>query len=285
MNADDLGLHVAVRRAVEALAEAGVLGSASVLANGPDVEQAVRVRGVSLGAHLNILRGRPVSPLGDVRSLVGRDGRFAGSFARLYLMQLARRLDLDEVELEWTRQVERLRALGARLTHIDGEKHTHALPRLRPIAERVAAKFRIPFVRVPRERWRGTAPLRGQARVLALRWWLRHVGPVPRDAEHVWGIADQGERLTPKRFAADLGRATGASPPGSITSRTIEIVCHPGLEHAGDGEIDPAFGSMRVRDLWRPEYESLRSGPWRTVLADHGWRLASFDDLTDELRP
>ena len=54
VNVDDLGLHPAVRRAVEALAARGSVTSASVLANGPDVRAATRVRGVSLGARYGV---------------------------------------------------------------------------------------------------------------------------------------------------------------------------------------------------------------------------------------
>lgn len=272
INADDLGLHVAVRRAVEALAECGTLTSASVLANGPDLEESVRLRGISLGAHLNILRGPPISAATEVPSLIGGDGLFLGSYAALFARYATGRLALEEVELEWTRQLERLFERGARLTHVDGEKHTHAWPGLFPIARRVASAFGIANVRVPRERWTLAAPLAGQARVLALRTWLRHVD---RRDLGVWGIAHQGADLRPEALRAALAH----DHDGSITSRTIEIACHPGLAHEGDAEIDGRFGRMRVRALWGPEFQSLRFGQWRAVLDEMGWTLASFDDL------
>ena len=61
MNVDDLGVHPAVARAALALSEKGLVTSASVVANGPDVESAVRLQaeGVSIGVHLDIVRGRP----------------------------------------------------------------------------------------------------------------------------------------------------------------------------------------------------------------------------------
>ncbi|MBL9150653.1 MAG: ChbG/HpnK family deacetylase [Phycisphaerae bacterium] len=272
INADDLGLHVAVRRAVESLAERGTLTSASVLANGPDLEESVRLRGISLGAHLNILRGPPISAVTEIPSLVGSDGLFLGSYAALFARYATGRLALDEVELEWTRQMERLVERGARLTHVDGEKHTHAWPRLFPIARRVAAAFGVANVRIPRERWTRAAPLAGQARVLLLRAWLRRV---ERHDLGVWGIAHQGEHLTPEALRAALAHETD----GSITSRTIEIACHPGLAGDGDAEIDARFGRMRVRALWGPELQSLRSERWRAVLDEMGWALASFDDV------
>jgi predicted glycoside hydrolase/deacetylase ChbG (UPF0249 family) len=272
INADDLGLHVAVRRAVEELAERGTLTSASLLANGPDLAESVRIRGISLGAHLNILRGPPISAPTEIPSLLGPDGLFLGSYAALYARYATGRIALEDVELEWTRQLELLVERGARLTHVDGEKHTHAWPRFFPVAQRVAAAFGIANVRVPRERWTLAAPIAGQMRVLFLRAWLRSV---ERRDLGVWGIAHQGECLTPDALRAALARADD----GSITSRTIEIACHPGDATDGDADIDPRFGRMRVRALWGPELRSLRSERWRTVIDEMGWTLASFDDL------
>ena len=76
VNVDDLGLHPAVRRAVEACAAQGTVTSASVLANGPDQDAVRPYPGLTLGAHLNILRGAPLSPPREVASLVGENGLF-----------------------------------------------------------------------------------------------------------------------------------------------------------------------------------------------------------------
>lgn len=59
VNVDDVGLHPAVQRAVEACAAEGIVTSASVLANGPYVRDARSLTGIGLGAHLNLLRGDP----------------------------------------------------------------------------------------------------------------------------------------------------------------------------------------------------------------------------------
>ena len=139
VNVDDLGLHPAVRRAVEACAAIGAVTSASVLANGPDLASVRPVAGVSLGAHLNILRGPPLSPAREVRSLLGADGNFTGSAAALAWRVARGVVRRDEVRLEWSRQVAALRERGLALSHVDGEKHTHCLPGLFAVACEVAA--------------------------------------------------------------------------------------------------------------------------------------------------
>ena len=272
INVDDIGLHPAVRRAVEACAERGTVTSASVLANGCDQDAIRPYPGVSLGAHLNILRGAPISPPGEVRSLVGSDGLFLGSVAALAWRVMRRQVVHAEVRLEWSRQVAHLRERGLALSHVDGEKHTHCLPGLFAIACDVAREHGIGWIRRSDERF-GNATLpasairRGVLRALCAR---AETGPSLRTTDAVWGIAEQGARLTPDACARAL---KGIGP------RIVEVVCHPGQRAAGDPALPQSFGRMRVHELWEPEFRSLMEGAWQEAAATHGWQLTSFDRL------
>jgi len=272
INVDDIGLHPAVRRAVEACAERGTVTSASVLANGPDQDAIRPYPGVSLGAHLNILRGVPLSPASEVRSLLGDDGLFLGSAAKLAWRVLRRQVVASEVRLEWSRQVAHLRARGLALSHLDGEKHTHCLPGLFAIACDVAREHGIQWVRRSDERFGNarfgaSALRRGVLRALCA---YAQTGPDIRTPDAVWGIAEQGARLTPDACARAL---KGIGP------RVIEIVCHPGLRADGDPALPATFGRMRVHELWEPEFRSLMDGAWQEAAATNGWRITSFDRL------
>lgn len=90
LNVDDLGLRVAITCAVLKGVERGVVTSASVLANGPDIEHVAELaakgalQNLSLGANLNILRGTSISNPEKIPSRV-RDGRlFLGSYTKLF---------------------------------------------------------------------------------------------------------------------------------------------------------------------------------------------------------
>ncbi|MFM7260419.1 MAG: ChbG/HpnK family deacetylase [bacterium] len=272
VNVDDLGLHPAVRRAVEECAALGTVTSASVMANGPDLAAVRPVRGVSMGAHLNVLRGRPLSPVHEVRSLVGGDGCFLGSFAHFAMRALRGSIQHDELRLEWSRQIMRLREHGLELSHVDGEKHTHCLPGLFTIACEVACEAGIPWVRRSLEAHGNPAFGAAWLRRAVLRAWCERAQPVRgvRCADGVWGIAEQGARLTSTACARALADVHG---------ETIEIVCHPGRPHRGDPALPEGFGRMRVAALWEPELRSLLEDPWREVAADHGWTLTGFDRL------
>ncbi len=277
VNVDDLGLHPAVRRAVEACAAAGTVTSASVLANGPDLASVRPIAGVSLGAHLNILRGPPLSPAHEVRSLLGADGNFTGSAAALAWRVARGAVRRDEVRLEWSRQVAALREHGLALSHVDGEKHTHCLPGLFSVACEVAAEHGIRWVRRSDERFgniRVGAPAlrRGLLRALCVS---ARTTAMTESTDAVWGIAEQGRSFR----AAACERALAG-----IGARRIEVVCHPGDRRDGDPALPGSFGRMRVHELWAPEFESLRDGSWLETAARNRWKLVNFESVSSDAR-
>ena len=277
INVDDLGLHPAVRRAIEECAALGTVTSASVLANGPDIDAVRPIAGVSLGAHLNILRGPPLSPVHEVRSLVGDDGNFVGSAAKLASRVFRGAVKRDEVRLEWSRQVAALRGRGLALSHVDGEKHTHCLPGLFAVACEVASEHGIRWVRRSDERFGNLhlgAPALRRALLRALCVSAR-TNASTESTDAVWGIAEQGTAFTAaacERALAGLGR------------RRIEVVCHPGNRADGDPALPSSFGRMRVHELWEPEFRSLRDGSWRETAARNRWKLVNFETLSSDAR-
>ncbi len=273
INADDLGLHPAVQRAVDELGRRGVLTSASLLVNGPLAEQAARTTSVALGVHLNILRGRPVLPAGRLGTLVDTAGNFLGDYWRLARRAAAGRLDLRQVEDEWEAQLRRALDLGVQPDHLDSEKHIHCWPALMPIVCRLARRYNIAWVRRTVERGWPIGSAGGLLRVLLLRWWAGRHRPADavRWPDAVWGIACQGRRLSARRLGAYLRRLESA--------QVVEVVCHPGDPRADDPPLPDAYGRMRVARQWRAEYETLAGGGWREVLQEAGASLVSYRDV------
>jgi len=75
LNADDFGLTCGINRAIGELHTAGVLTSATLMANGPAFGDAVRGRPLAstlgVGCHIVLTDGTPVSPPSSIRSLLG----------------------------------------------------------------------------------------------------------------------------------------------------------------------------------------------------------------------
>src|SRR5882672_9937354 len=156
VNADDLGLTVGVNDGIFDAHELGILTSASLFANAPATEDAIRRArsraSLGVGVHLTLVDGTPTLPPRSIPTLVTGDGRFRHSWRPFIAACLQHRVSLDEVERELTAQIERIRGAGISPTHLDAHKHVHAYPPVFAIVARLAARFGIPVVRVPYER-------------------------------------------------------------------------------------------------------------------------------------
>ena len=282
VNVDDLGLNPAVRRAVADLAvggplEHGVVTSSTWMANGPDAEDAAGVDwaalGVGVGVHLNILRGRPLSRMDRVGTLTDQQGRFLGDYGKLFQRYIAGRLDLDQVEREWSLQVERALDMGVRPTHLDSEKHTHAWPTLMRVAGAVARRFDIRWLRRPMECGELMRLDKGGLRTkfLSLCGLLQSTPEGVHLPDAVFGIADQGPDLLPGRFIRYIRNNQGL--------RVVEICCHPGRSEPGDPPIPEDYGSLRVHKQWRAEYESLSDAAWSQAFISLEAETTHFGNL------
>jgi predicted glycoside hydrolase/deacetylase ChbG (UPF0249 family) len=288
VNVDDLGLSPAVRRAVEDLAALSRVSSATLLVNGPDAAAGARLSSTSagslgVGVHLNILRGRPVSPAREIPGLVNAEGLFLGDYVALFRRYLSRAFTPRDAEIEWGRQVERAIELGAAPTHLDSEKHIHAWPGLFEAACRVAEKYGIGWVRRPVERVAFSRWDKGGRRARILNTFgVWH--ELPRDGrvacpKCVFGVADQGAELLPERLAAYMKR---------VRPDVLELVCHPGQPLPGDGPLPADYGPMRIAGQWLPERDALAAPGWIEAIREAGGRLVHYgqlDPATRGLRP
>jgi len=120
INADDLGYDPAVTRGILRSMREGVVSSATFMVNTPYSEEAARqAQGLSLGLHLNLARGEPVSP-GFPKEFLDN-----GAFSE----PRASTLPVEAVEAEARAQLERMAALlGRPATHVDVHKHLHLHP-------------------------------------------------------------------------------------------------------------------------------------------------------------
>src|SRR5262245_49788758 len=129
IHADDFGETEQITLGICEGIEAGVITSASIMANMPATDFALArapalASRASFGVHLTLCEGRPLT---SAPSLVDRHGRFH-SKRQLFLRSMSGRLRLAELEAEIEAQVDRIAAGGVRVSHLDGHKHLHQLP-------------------------------------------------------------------------------------------------------------------------------------------------------------
>src|SRR5229473_546513 len=125
INADDFGMTSGVNRAIAEASRAGVLTSATLMANSGHFDDAVelsrKLSGLKIGCHVVLIDGEPVSL--DLRSLLepGDTGppRFRHSLKAFALAAMRGKIAAEEIQQEAEAQIRRIQAAGIVVTHID----------------------------------------------------------------------------------------------------------------------------------------------------------------------
>jgi predicted glycoside hydrolase/deacetylase ChbG (UPF0249 family) len=273
VTADDAGLHPGMTRGALAAHDAGIVTAVSVSPNGRAFEDAVaRLRErpeLDVGVHLSLVGEEPLSPPGQVRSLLDARGRLLPgwpAFARRWLLGGVR---AAEVETELRAQIERLLAAGLPVVHLNSHQHLHVLPGLFDIVLRLAEEHRIPWVRIPAEPAAAGLPVTPRAAQIAL---LNRLGRRARlrleKARNVRTMAQTVGVLTAGRLTVE---ALGQALPG--VEGTAELVCHPGL---GDSTLAAEYNWGYA---WDAETAALCDRRVPEMLRAAGIELTSFSRL------
>ena len=285
VNADDFGLTESINRAIMVAHRDGILTSASLLANGPAFDQAIassqQFPQLSVGVHLNISEGRPVSPAARIPSLVNGRGELHLSPFHLWVRILTGQISLEDIHSECRAQVLKLLDAGLGPSHLDGHLHVHVLPQLSHILIALAREFCIPYVRCPAEDLGATLP--------AL-WKIAGTGIATLERSAIaYGVSSFARRLREQlRMAglfcpdAFLGLAhTGFLDTKSLSALlalvpngTTELMCHPGYAIAQVESVDG--GLARAREA---EVVGLTAPQVKEILGSLGIRLSNFRDL------
>jgi predicted glycoside hydrolase/deacetylase ChbG (UPF0249 family) len=272
VTADDVGLHAGMTDGALAAHERGIVTACSVAAAGRDFGRAaelLRARpSLAVGVHLTLVGAKPLSPPGEVPSLVGPDGAFPSGFGGFLRRYYTGRINPGEVERELRRQIEAVRDAGLSVSHVNGHQHLHVLPRVWEMVLWLAVEYRIAFVRLPVDRQPRHVPLARRLAVAALSRFARAArrrGPMrerTRVGDATIGIAQAG-RLTLERIEELLPFVDGVT----------ELVCHPGLnQRVIAGEFPWGYG-------WETETLALCDPALRGTLDNAGITLVSPADI------
>lgn len=151
INADDFGLYSGVNKAVAQAHTDGVLTSATITANTPAAEEAVKIAkqlpDLGVGVHLNLFEGKPISKDNCVHCLLNEQGSFAFSPAKLAMLSVCRRKIRLAIRTELSAQIQWVIDNGLKPTHLDSHKHIHCFPAIFPIVCDLARRFQIAAIR------------------------------------------------------------------------------------------------------------------------------------------
>jgi hopanoid biosynthesis associated protein HpnK len=264
VNADDFGLTAGVNRAIDELHRAGVLTSATLMANAAASADAVRMALIrptlGVGCHIVLVDGAPVLPPRQIPTLVDRKtGLFKRTLGEFLQRLFAGLIGSEEIEAESAAQISLLQSEGLALTHVDTHKHIHMFPTvLRPVL-RATAGAGIRAIRNPFEpAWslRATRsaswPRRTQLHL------LRQLSPGFRKQVAQAGLATTdgviGVLATGSLDAATVDSLLKALPPGAW-----ELIAHPGYNDADLAKTQTRL--MASRETERVALNTIKQFP------------------------
>lgn len=233
MNADDFGIAPGVNRAILELHAAGVLTSATLMAQSAATEEAADMARamptLGVGCHIALVDGHPVSEPGAVPSLIDRNtGTFHSSLSEFAKRLLTFRIRRAEVEAEAAAQIAQLQSYGLRLTHVDTHKHLHMFPSILRSVLRAAKAAGIHAIRNPFEPvWSlnatSDAPELRRAEVIMLRRFEPKFRRIVAEEGFLTTDGAVGVLATGTVNIATVHALINAMPEG-----TFEFVSHPG---------------------------------------------------------
>jgi predicted glycoside hydrolase/deacetylase ChbG (UPF0249 family) len=273
---DDYGLCAAVNDAIEECLAAGAVSATCVMTNMPSCAQAAGLRGKfplsSIGLHWNLTQGEPLLSPAAVSSLVGEDGRFAGSLRRRWW---SRQLNFAEMRAELVIQYERFRLLAGKPDFWNTHQNVHVFPGLFQFFVDLGNELNIPAMR---SHERITLPLHGSVSRYHLRhpaYWFK--GQVIR----LWSMQARAKGMSMPDARLYLpGYEAGQYALTSVLDRVnwrdisaaVELVIHPAKE------LDASlFGSLTESRL--REYQMFRDPRLAGKLERAGVRVVGFDAL------
>jgi predicted glycoside hydrolase/deacetylase ChbG (UPF0249 family) len=140
VNADDFGYTRGINHAIIDCHQNGIVNSATMMMNMPGVPHAVVLAKenpkLMVGIHLVLTCGKPL--LDNVPSLVDQEGKFK---KLSYLREHVSDVSLEELEREWSAQIDAFLAAGLTPSHFDSHHHTHTIPEFLPVVQRLSRKY------------------------------------------------------------------------------------------------------------------------------------------------
>ncbi|BAY24546.1 YdjC-like protein [Calothrix sp. NIES-2100] len=274
INGDDFGFSAGVNQAIIQAYEQGVLTSTSLMVTGDAAEEAIALSrthpNLAVGLHLVLVCGRAVLPPSQIPHLVDSLGNFSDSPLVAGLRYQFHPAAREELRQEIRAQLEKFRASGLPLSHVDGHLHLHAHPVILRLLGELAQEFKIRVIRLPSEELKISLKLDRRELLTKLVWsgvfgGLRRYGESLLNAhgikyaERVYGLLQTGN-MTEEYLL-------GLIP--QIQADLVEIYSHPAVINSGEPLNGPS-GSGAA------EFSALLSQQVRQSLTNNGFELTNY---------
>jgi hopanoid biosynthesis associated protein HpnK len=260
INGDDFGLSAEVNAGIIRAHREGILNSASLMVAEAGRDEAARAArelpGLDVGLHLVVCRGRSVLPPSEIAPIVDSRGYFPRNPVASGLKYFFNRSIRAKLKAECRAQVEAHLKLIGYLNHIDGHLNFHVHPALADIMVELAAEYKVPCIRLPREDAFTTLALARDHmtrklvesvifRSLSRRTRRKATSKGIRSTDWLFGLHQSGHvteeyvtgiisRLRPGSTEIYFHPAmdVGGTPPDANSQREVEILTSPRVREA-----------------------------------------------------
>jgi len=274
VNADDFGLSREVNAAIVKAHREGILTSASLMVAEAHRDEAISLAreypGLDVGLHAVVCRGRSVLPPAEIAPAVDALGRFPDNPVLTGLRWYFDRQLRAKLEAELRAQVEQHLELVGYLNHIDGHLNFHVHPVVADILVGLAVKYKVPCLRVPRERVLTTLRLRRD-----------HAVRKAFEAAIFRALSSRTRRLMRKCGLKSTDSLFGLHQSGHLDEEYVVAVIKGLREGATELYFHPAMdvGDTPPSAPAQVELEILTSPRVRDTLVARGVRLTNFAEL------
>ncbi len=239
VSADDFGKNLSTNAAVLKAHREGVLTTAGLMVNEDGAKEAVKIAQENpkkgIGLHHVLLYDKPALPADAIPDLIGIDGKLkknaVGSGFNCYFKNQLK----SQLEAEIKAQVERFKATGLNLDHINGHLHFHLHPVVFKIILENAQEWGVKAVRLMRE------PLFLNLKIAKGRYFMRIVEAVTFKMLSSWcenKLRQRGIKYTDRVFGLLQNRKVDSEYLKKILKElpngVSEIYSHPSVDDFPD---------------------------------------------------
>lgn len=279
VNADDFGLHTCVNQAIIQGHTNGCITSASVMPTGSAFEDAIHLAlktpSLGIGVHLTLVSEKPLLSCQKVNSLVSSNGYFKKDYMGFIQEFLRKNIDLKEVYLELSAQIEAVCQTGVKITHIDSHQHLHILPGIIDIVIDLAKQYEIKAIRIPAEPYFFAGGYNADIKRFLSKCGLTFLSTLARNlvrknhlmsTQHFFGMLAGGNM-----FPVYFSNIIDTLPEGSS-----EIMIHPGIN---TDVLQEHFG---WNYHWESELNAVMEKNIIEKISNRHIQLCSFGALVNE---
>lgn len=280
INADGYGFTRGINRGIEEAVEHGVITSISVNTNFDAVEElprfVKRYPHISVGVHVNPVVGRPIADPKDIASLVNAQGEFHYHEFTQRLMH--KQIDLSELAHELALQVQRVREMGIKISHLDSHQNRHLYPPYFSVFLQLLREQKIPRMRTHRHY---ILAERSNPHLRAVGYYLRNPSRLVTHGMaryEMWVARRQGIRMADRLLSTTTTGDKSVLPLWLQLLRNVpdgwnEVFCHPAYP---DDELRRWATYVDQR---RAEIDVMTSKETKQEIQRCGITLRSFHDL------